>query len=82
MFAAFDSDIAARNAAPAATLSNLKDARIAGASLSGGLAEITVAFTAGFSGGKDVTDVWTFTRPVSDQNPNWTLTATSGELPE
>ena len=82
VFAAFDGAIAARGAEVPAAFTSLKDARIVGASLSGRLAEITVAFTAAFSDGKDVTDVWTFTRRVSDENPNWILTATSGELPE
>jgi len=82
VFAAFDSAIIARGSASAVSLADLKDARIVGASLNAGLAEITVAFTAGFSDGKDVTDVWTFARRTGDKNPNWTLTATSGELPE
>lgn len=82
VFAAFDAAITARGNAPAPALTNLKDARVVGASLTGGLAEITVAFTASFDNGKDVTDVWTFARHIGDDNPNWTLTATSGDRPE
>ncbi len=65
---------------PAFTL--LKDARIVGASLKEGLAEIILAFTASFADGHDAIDVWTFARRVGDNNPNWTLVATSGDLPE
>jgi predicted lipid-binding transport protein (Tim44 family) len=53
--------------------------------LHGRNAEITAAFTAEFSGGDDkntVTDVWTFERNLDSTDPNWTLVATSGELPE
>ena len=64
---------------------NLRDARIVGSALHGRTAEITVAFTAEFAGeaGRhDVTDVWTFERDLNAADPNWTLVATSGELPE
>ena len=87
VMAAFDSAITARGAAPAPSFVSLKDARIVSASLTGGVAEITMAFTASFADppdGKerDVTDVWSFSRRVADIDPNWTLTATSGDLPE
>lgn len=81
VFTAFEAGIAARGAAPAATLVKLSDARIVGAHLEGRTAEITVAFSAEFSSGP-VTDVWTFARPLDSGDPNWTLVATSGDLPE
>jgi predicted lipid-binding transport protein (Tim44 family) len=80
VMAAFEAGIAGRSEAPA-PLVRLADARIAAASLHGTLAEITVAFTAEFSSGA-TTDVWTFSRPVDATDPNWTLVATSGDLPE
>jgi predicted lipid-binding transport protein (Tim44 family) len=82
VFAAFDAAIGARGPEPLPAFTGLKDARIVGASLNGQQAEITVAFTAGFAGGKDATDVWTFGRRMDDENPNWALVATSGDLPE
>lgn len=82
VFAAFDAAIAARGPESLPAFSSLKDARIVAASLNGQQAEITVAFTAAFEGGKDARDVWTFARQVGDENPNWTLVATSGDLPE
>jgi predicted lipid-binding transport protein (Tim44 family) len=82
VFAAFDGAIAARGSAQGPVLTSLRDARIAHASVTGGQAEITVAFSATFAEGKDVTDVWTFARRIADKNPNWTLVATSGDLPE
>ena len=81
VFAAFDRAMA-DGPQNGPVLTAIKDARIVGSSLTGDLAEITVAFTSSFSDGKDVTDVWTFARRVTDENPNWTLTATSGDLPE
>jgi predicted lipid-binding transport protein (Tim44 family) len=81
VFAAFDSAITARGDAPPPAFDRLKDARIVGASLNGGQAEITIAFVAAFAD-NDVTDVWSFARRVGDENPNWLLVATSGELPE
>jgi predicted lipid-binding transport protein (Tim44 family) len=84
VYAAFDAGINGRNG-PAATLIKLHDARIVGSALHGRNAEITTAFTAEFSGdaGKNtVTDVWTFERNLDSSDPNWTLVATSGELPE
>ena len=53
-------------------------------------AEITVSFRAQFAHGaassgdyvqRDVTDIWTFARPIGASSPNWTLVATSGALP-
>lgn len=80
VFAAFDAGITARTE-PVAALVTLHDARIAGSSLHGRQAEITVAFTAEFASG-NVTDVWTFERNLDSADPNWVLVATSGELPE
>jgi predicted lipid-binding transport protein (Tim44 family) len=80
VMAAFEAGIAGRSEVPAA-LVKLADARIVGASLEGRHAEITVAFTAEFSSGT-TTDVWTFARQMDSADPNWTLVATSGDLPE
>jgi predicted lipid-binding transport protein (Tim44 family) len=80
VFSAFDAGITARTE-PAASFLKLDDARIAGSSLHGRLAEITVAFIAEFASG-NVTDVWTFERDLDSADPNWALVATSGELPE
>jgi predicted lipid-binding transport protein (Tim44 family) len=81
---AFDAAITARGDQPPANLAGLQDARIVGASLDGRHAEITVSFRAEFAGDppQDVTDVWTFARELDSTDPNWTLVATSGELPE
>jgi predicted lipid-binding transport protein (Tim44 family) len=82
---AFESAIAARGEAAPAAFNTLHDARIVGASLAGRHAEITVAFRAEFAGQngpEDVSDVWTFSRDLDSADPNWTLVATSGELPE
>jgi Tim44-like domain len=84
VYTAFDRGIAARSG-PAPTLIKLHDARIVGSALHGRNAEVTAAFTAEFSGGDDknmVTDVWTFERNLDSPDPNWSLVATSGELPE
>jgi predicted lipid-binding transport protein (Tim44 family) len=84
VYAAFDVGITARDR-PAAALVKLHDARITGSVLHGRIAEITVAFTAEFSGESathTVTDVWTFERNLDSADPNWTLVATAGELPE
>jgi predicted lipid-binding transport protein (Tim44 family) len=81
VFSAFDAAISARGAATGPAFTSLKEARITGASLVGDHAEVTITFTAMF-GGAEVVDVWTFARRVNDENPNWTLTATSGDLPE
>ena len=69
---------------PAPRLIKLHDARIVGSALHGRSAEITVAFTAEFpaTARARVTDVWTFERNLDSTDPNWTLVATSGELPE
>lgn len=64
----------------------------------GRVAEITVAFGAQYisatsdetgkivegstSTVRDVTDVWTFSRDTRARDPNWTLVATSGDLPQ
>ena len=84
VYAAFDAGISARTA-PAPALVKLHDARIVGSVLHGRTAEVTLAFTAEFSGDagtNTVTDVWTFERNLDSPDPNWTLVATSGELPE
>jgi predicted lipid-binding transport protein (Tim44 family) len=80
VLAAFEAGIAGRGEAPL-PLIRLADARIVAASLHGTLAEITLAFTAEFSNGT-TTDVWTFSRHTDAADPNWTLVATSGDLPE
>jgi len=80
VYSAFDAGISQRTAAPAAFV-KLHDARIVGSALHGRMAEITVAFTAEFASG-NVTDVWTFERNLDSADPNWTLIATSGDLPE
>ena len=59
----------------------MNDARIVGAQLEGRQAEVTVAFAADFSG-QAVSDVWSFARNLDATDPNWTLVATSGDLPE
>ena len=85
VYKAFDTDIAARNGAPAAeSLAGLTDARIVEAALAGQTAEITVSFRAQFTHGetqRDVTDIWTFARQIGSSSPTWTLVATSGALP-
>ncbi len=80
VYAAFDAGITGRSTPPAA-LVKLNDARVAAAALHGDTAEITVAFSAEFATGP-VTDVWSFARAVGAADPNWTLVATSGDLPE
>ena len=80
VYAAFDAGITARTEPPAAFVT-LHDARIAGSSLHGRLAEITVAFAAEFASGT-VNDVWTFERNLDSSDPNWLLVATSGDVPE
>ena len=80
VYAAFDAGISARPAPPAAFV-KLHDARIVSSALHGRAAEITVAFTSEFASGT-VTDVWTFERNLDSTDPNWTLIATSGDLPE
>jgi predicted lipid-binding transport protein (Tim44 family) len=80
VFAAFDAGIKARTEA-SAPLVKLHDARITSSALRGRSAEITVAFNAEFATGT-VVDVWTFERNLDSSDPNWTLVATSGDLPE
>lgn len=84
VYAAFDSALAARGETPA-HFETLKEARIVGASLHDGEAQITLAFTADFTdqtGARTVTDVWTFARRTDAADPNWLLVATGGDLPE
>ncbi|MBV9992685.1 MAG: Tim44 domain-containing protein [Alphaproteobacteria bacterium] len=80
------------------TFVGFKDAKIVQARLNGRTAEITVAFGAQFISAtsdaegkvvegdarsvRDVTDVWTFSRDTRARDPNWTLVATSGDLPQ
>jgi predicted lipid-binding transport protein (Tim44 family) len=72
-------------APPRFHFAEVKNARIAGASVHDGMMEITVNFIAAFETAEavgaphEVTDRWTFTRPVGSSDPNWTLVATSGE---
>jgi len=79
------------------TFVGFKDSRIVAAALKNRVAEITIAFGAQFisatsdeSGAlvegdaksvREVADVWTFSRDTRARDPNWTLIATSGELP-
>ena len=80
VFAAFDAAITARTA-PASPFVKLHDAHIVGASLHGRTAEITLSFTGEFASGT-VVDVWTFERNLDSTDPNWTLVATTADLPE
>lgn len=84
----FSSAIDARGAAPARfNFADVKDARITGGSVHDGAMEITVTFISTFETAEavgaphEVTDRWTFNRPVNSSDPNWTLVATSGEDP-
>lgn len=79
------------------TFVGFKDAKIVEASLTNRVADVTVAFGAQFISAttredgtlvegdakavREVTDVWTFSRDTRARDPNWTLVATSGELP-
>jgi predicted lipid-binding transport protein (Tim44 family) len=79
------------------TFVGFKDTKIVHAALKTRMAEITVAFGAQFISAtsdangtviegdaksvRDVTDVWTFAHDVRARDPNWTLVATSGDLP-
>lgn len=79
------------------TFVGFKDAKIAQAGLKARMAEVTVAFGAQFISAtsdaagaviegdvksvRDVTDVWSFARDTRSRDPNWTLVATSGDLP-
>lgn len=80
VMATFEGAIAGRSEPPSPFV-KLTDARITGASLHGRHAEITVAFTAQFQSGT-VIDVWTFARDLDSPDPNWTLVATGGDLPD
>jgi predicted lipid-binding transport protein (Tim44 family) len=93
VFAAFESAIAARGTeAPLESLAGITDARIVAAQLHGSTAEVTVAIRAQFlkdsvqrdapqrdTPQRDVGDVWTFCRTAGASDPNWILTATSGD---
>jgi len=79
------------------TFVGFKDAKIVEAALKNRVAEVTVAFGAQFVSAtsneagnlvegdaksvREVTDVWTFSRDTRAKGPNWSLVATSGELP-
>jgi predicted lipid-binding transport protein (Tim44 family) len=79
------------------TFVGFKDVKVVEALLKGRAAEITLAFGAQFISAtsdatgavvegdaksvRDVTDVWTFSRDTRARDPNWTLIATSGDLP-
>ena len=79
------------------TFVGFKDVKILHAAVKGRSAEVTVSFGAQFisatsdaSGNviegdtrtvRDVTDVWTFARDLRARDPNWTLVATTGDLP-
>jgi predicted lipid-binding transport protein (Tim44 family) len=79
------------------TFVGFKEVKIVHATVKGRSGEITVSFGAQFisatsdASGKviegdtrtvrDVTDVWTFARDLRARDPNWTLVATSGDLP-
>jgi len=79
------------------TFVGFKEVKIVGAALKGRNAEITLSFSAQFISAttaadgtvtegdsktvRDVTDVWTFSRDVRQRDPNWTLIATSADLP-
>lgn len=79
------------------TFVGFKDVKIVAAALKGRLAEVTLSFNAQFISAttgaagtvvegdtktvREVTDVWTFSRDVRARDPNWTLVATSGDLP-
>jgi len=79
------------------TFVGFKDVKVVEAVLKGRAAEITLAFGAQFISAtsdangavvegdaksvRDVTDVWTFSRDTRARDPNWTLIATSGDLP-
>ncbi|HWC63430.1 MAG TPA: Tim44/TimA family putative adaptor protein, partial [Rhizomicrobium sp.] len=82
VYAAFEREITARPGAQP-RLAKINDARIVGAELTGKLADITVAFRAGFEGPdgtvREVADHWSFARTIGAAGPNWTLVATAGE---
>lgn len=79
------------------TFVGFKDTKIVEAAMKNRVAEVTVAFGAQFISAtsneagsivegdaksvREVTDVWTFSRDARARDPNWSLIATSGELP-
>jgi predicted lipid-binding transport protein (Tim44 family) len=79
------------------TFIGFKDTKLVEAALKSRIAEVTVAFGAQFISAtsneagavvegdaksvREVTDVWTFSRDTRARDPNWSLVATSGELP-
>jgi predicted lipid-binding transport protein (Tim44 family) len=82
----FSGAIDARGATPARYhFAEVRDARIAHASVHDGVMEITVNFIAAFETAEavgaphEVTDRWTFNRAANSSDPNWTLVATSGD---
>jgi predicted lipid-binding transport protein (Tim44 family) len=82
----FSAAIEARGTIPARfNFAQVKDARITGGSVHDGMMEISVTFISAFETPErvgaphEVTDRWTFARPVGAGDPNWTLVATSGE---
>ncbi len=83
VYGAFEREIAARPGAPE-RMTNIIDARIVGAELSGKLADITVAFRANFTAPdgavREVADRWSFARTIGASDPNWTLVATAGDF--
>jgi predicted lipid-binding transport protein (Tim44 family) len=82
VYAAFEKEITARPGAQP-RLTGISDARIVGAELSGKVADITVAFRAGFTGpdggAQEVADHWSFAHTIGASDPNWVLVATAGE---
>ena len=83
VYGAFEREIAARPGAPE-RMTNIIDARIVSAELSGKLADITVAFRANFTAPdgavREVADRWSFARTIGASDPNWTLVATAGDF--
>jgi predicted lipid-binding transport protein (Tim44 family) len=81
VYAAFEREIAARPGAPE-RMTNIMDARIVGAELTGRLADITVAFRANFTAPdgavREIADHWSFARTIGAADPNWMLVATAG----
>jgi len=79
------------------TFVGFKDTRIVEASLTNRIADVTVSFGTQFISAttsetgtvvegdaksvREVTDVWSFSRDTRARDPNWTLVATSGDLP-
>jgi predicted lipid-binding transport protein (Tim44 family) len=79
------------------TFVGFKDTKIVHAVVKSRTGEITVVFSAQFISAttdatgnvidgdtktvRDVSDVWTFARDLRARDPNWTLIATSGDLP-